>query len=35
MIEQFTNGNMDTFKAYHYLGMKKDYREYTNIKDIL
>jgi 3,4-dihydroxy 2-butanone 4-phosphate synthase/GTP cyclohydrolase II len=35
MIEQFTNGKCDTFAAYDYLGMKKDYREYNAIKDIL
>ena len=35
MIEQYTNGIMDTFAAYKYLGMKKDYREYSSIKDIL
>lgn len=35
MIEQYTNGACDTFAAYKYLGMKKDYREYSSIKDIL
>ncbi len=35
MIEQYTRGKVDTFMAYNYLGMKKDYREYSGIKDIL
>ena len=35
MIEQYTYGKVDTFSAYNYLGMKKDYREYNAIKDIL
>lgn len=34
MIEQFTKGKMNTFQAYDYLGMQKDYREYSSIKDI-
>lgn len=35
MIEQYTDGKCDTFAAYNFLGMKKDYREYSAIKDIL
>ena len=35
MIEQYTDGKCDTFAAYDFLGMKKDYREYSSIKDIL
>jgi len=35
MIEQFTKSKCDTFKAYDYLGMKKDYREYSSVKDII
>ena len=35
MIEQFTDGKCDTFSAYNFLGMKKDYREYSSIRDIL
>ena len=35
MIEQFTDGKYDTFAAYKYLGMQKDYREYNSISDIL
>lgn len=35
MIEQYTQGKQDTFAAYKYLGMKKDYREYSAIRDIL
>lgn len=35
MIEQYTEGKYDTFMAYKYLGMQKDYREYSSIKDIV
>ena len=35
MIEQYTDGVCDTFAAYDFLGMEKDYREYSSIKDIL
>jgi len=27
--------NINTFQAYEMLGMKHDYRQYTNVKDIL
>ena len=29
------NQSLDTFKAYDLLGMKKDYRKYDSIKDII
>ncbi len=35
MIEQYTDGKYDTFAAYKFLGMNKDYREYSSISDIL
>ena len=35
MIEQYTDGKYDTFATYKYLGMNKDYREYSSISDIL
>jgi 3,4-dihydroxy 2-butanone 4-phosphate synthase/GTP cyclohydrolase II len=35
MIEQFTDGKYNTFDAYKYLGMQKDYREYSSISDII
>jgi 3,4-dihydroxy 2-butanone 4-phosphate synthase/GTP cyclohydrolase II len=35
MAVQFTKEKMNTFEAYAMLGMKKDYREYDSIKDIL
>ena len=33
--DEYHGGNMNTFDAYNNLGMKKDYRSYHNIKEIL
>jgi len=33
--DEYYGGNMNTFDAYKNLGMKKDYRKYHNIKEIL
>jgi len=33
--DEYNNGEMTTFDAYKKLGMKKDYRSYHNIKEIL
>ena len=34
MYVQHSNDEMTTFEAYKMLGLKKDYRDYSNIKDI-
>ena len=35
MLVQSSGDKLDTFEAYRQLGMKKDYRKYSNLKDIL
>ena len=34
MLVQYSNDKITTFDAYRMMGMKKDYRNYSNIKDI-